>query len=85
MIGHASQQDGLSSAPRVRRTGVLPQGDTVAGSAPAIADGPHAHRVSPARPSTGEPQRLLEVINRLGEALDIGPHTPPEIPSAAMP
>jgi hypothetical protein len=48
MIGHAAQRDGVSSAPRVERTGVLPQGDHVAGSAPAIAAGLHPHRVSPA-------------------------------------
>jgi hypothetical protein len=48
MIGNASQRDGLSSAPRVERTGVLQPGDHVTGSALAIADGRHAHRVSPA-------------------------------------
>jgi len=48
MIANASQRDGLSSAPRVESTGVLPLGDHVTGSAPAIADGRHAHRVSPA-------------------------------------
>jgi hypothetical protein len=48
MVGHASQRDGLSSAPRVESTGILPPGDHGAGSAPAIADGRHAYRVSPA-------------------------------------
>jgi hypothetical protein len=47
MIGRACQRDGVSSAPRIESTEVLQQGDNVAGSAPAIADGLYSYRVSP--------------------------------------